>query len=94
MDLSSPLTTTATVIQGVNGHLALIKDGDKSCELLKAKLSSTLAGLCISLPELIVPQPASRLGVGEEGEVWVTHMKALEGKKKIAAQFEQVLAWA
>ena len=41
MDLSSILTTTATVIQGVNDHVASIKDADKYCELLKAELSST-----------------------------------------------------
>ena len=41
MDLSSILTTTVTVIQGVNDHVASIKDTDKYCELLKAELSST-----------------------------------------------------
>ena len=41
MDLSSIISTTAIVIKGVDDFAISVKDAPKSCELLKAELSST-----------------------------------------------------
>ena len=39
-DLSSILSTTLMVIKGVDGYARTVKDGPKSCDSLKAELSS------------------------------------------------------
>ena len=41
MDLSSILSTTAKVIKGINDYATSVKNAPKSCESLKAELSST-----------------------------------------------------